>query len=441
MTEALPHVVIVGGGFGGLEVAKGLKNAPVRITLVDRTNHHLFQPLLYQVAMAAISSVEIAYPIRSIFRKQQNVTVLMAEVTSIDLEKRKVILGNKELDYDYLVIAAGCQNSYFGHNEWQQHAIGLKTLRDAYTIRRAVLLCFEAAERVASSKKVDGLLTFVIIGGGPTGVELAGSLSELSKRALSKDFRNINPSSARVVLLEGANRILPSMSERVSELATKKLLALGVEVLTNTFVTNIDEHGVQIGERFIPAITKMWCAGVAPSPLAKTLSDVKLDRGGRIVVRSDLSLESHPEVFAIGDIASFIQDEKPLPGVAPVAIQMGQSVAASIKNSLRNQPAQDFRYIDRGTLATIGRAAAVGSFGNVAFNGLLAWLAWVFIHVANLIGFRNRLVVMLDWIWYYFTYQRGARLIIDHGVEQDFDIGHLFESSDDREPAKEESSV
>ncbi|MDZ4832705.1 MAG: NAD(P)/FAD-dependent oxidoreductase [Candidatus Melainabacteria bacterium] len=422
MTENIPHVVIIGGGFGGLEVAKGLRGERCKITLIDRTNHHLFQPLLYQVAMAAISSVEIAYPIRAILRKQENATVLMAEVMSIDVERKAVILEDREVNYDYLVIAAGSQSSYFGHKEWEQHAIGLKSLRDAFRIRRAVLLSFEAAERLSTSKDVQSFLTFVIIGGGPTGVELAGSLAELSRRVLMDDFRNIDSESAKIILLEGAPRILPTMSERVSELATSDLKKLGVEVMTKTMVTDITKDGVQIGDKFIPSVTKMWCAGVSPSPLAKTLNGVKLDKGGRIIVQPDLSIENYPKVFAVGDIVSFIQDEKPVPGVAPVALQMGQSVASSIRNSLDGKPTNNFRYIDRGSLATIGRSAAVASFGKHAFNGFFAWLAWVFIHIASLIGFRNRMVVMFDWMWSYVTYQRGARLITDHGIEQDVDL-------------------
>jgi NADH:ubiquinone reductase (H+-translocating) len=423
LTDTIPHVVIVGGGFGGLEVAKGLRGQRVRITLIDRTNHHLFQPLLYQVAMAAVSSVEIAYPIRAVLRQQENVTVLMADVTGIDLTEKTVTLDDeRKMSYDYLVIAAGSQTSYFGHKEWEQHAIGLKTLRDAFKIRRQVLLCFEAAEKLYPSKEVESFLTFVIIGAGPTGVELAGSLAELSHRVLSNDFRNINSSSAKIILLEGAPRILPTMSERVSELATGDLKKLGVEIQTKTMVTDITKDGVHIGDKFIPAVTKMWCAGVSPSPLAKTLCDVTLDKPGRILVEKDLSIPNHPKVFAVGDIVTFMQDEKPLPGVAPVAIQMGQCVAKSIRNSLRGETSERFHYTDRGMLATIGRSAAVGSFGKHAFNGIFAWLAWVFIHIVSLVGFRNRIVVMFDWMWSYFTYQRGARLITDHNVTQDVDL-------------------
>jgi len=428
LTNNLPHVVIIGAGFGGLETAKMLRDAPVNVTIIDRTNHHLFQPLLYQVAMAAISSVEIAYPIRSIFRNQQNVTVLMAEVTGINIQDRVVKISSGELHYDYLVIAAGTQNSYFGHQQWAEHAIGLKTLRDAFLIRRQILMAFETAEKLAPTQSVDALLTFVIIGGGPTGVELAGSLAELSKHALSKDFRNIKPGSAKIVLLEGAPRILPTFSEQVSALADSKLRSMGVEVSTSTFVTDITEHGVQIGDKFIPAITKMWCAGVAPSPLTKQLSDVKLDKGGRIIVQSDLSIESYKNVFAVGDISSFIQDEKPLPGLAPVAMQQGQMVGKNIKHLVAGEPTESFRYTDKGTLATIGRSSAVGSIGKLTFHGLLAWLAWLLIHILNLIGFRNRMVVMFDWLWSYVTFQRGARLISDRGVSGEIDVDRYLEA-------------
>jgi NADH dehydrogenase len=433
----LPHVVIIGAGFGGLEAAKRLHEAPVKVTLIDRTNHHLFQPLLYQVAMASISSTEIAYPIRSIFREQPNVTVLMADVTGIDLKKQTISMGVNELKYDYLIIAAGSQNSYFGHAEWTKHAIGLKTLQDAFMIRRQILLAFETAEKLAPAYSVENLLTFVIIGGGPTGVELAGSLAELSRHALSKDFRNIKPSSAKIILLEGAPRILPPFPEEVSRLAEEKLRALGVEVLTRTFVTDINEHGVQIGEKFIPAVTKLWCAGVAPSPLSRALADVQLDKGGRIIVQPDLSIENYPNVFAVGDICSYIQDGKPLPGLAPVAMQQGQFVGETIENRITGRELKQFRYIDRGTLATIGRSSAVGNVGNTIFSGLPAWLAWLFIHVMNLIGFRNRMVVMLDWVWSYVTFQRGARLISDRGAERDIDVDrYILEAFSKPEPAE-----
>lgn len=419
-----PHVVIIGAGFGGLEAAKRMHEAPVKITLIDRTNHHLFQPLLYQVAMASISSTEIAYPIRSIFQNQENITVLMADVTGVNLEKRIVSMGDREIEYDYLIVATGSQNSYFGHAEWTKHALGLKTLQDAFMIRRQILLAFETAEKLAPIQPVDDLLTFVIIGGGPTGVELAGSLAELSRRALSKDFRNIRPSSAKIIMIEGAPRILPPFPEEVSRLAEEKLRSFGVEVLTNTFVTDINEHGVQIGDRFIPAITKLWCAGVAPSPLSRVLGEqgVRLDKGGRIVLQKDLSIEGHPKVFAIGDIASYIQDGKPLPGLAPVAMQQGQFVGETIENQITGKDLKEFRYIDRGTLATIGRSSAVGNIGKTVFSGLLAWLAWLFIHVMNLVGFRNRMVVMLDWMWSYVTFQRGARLISDRGHHGAIDV-------------------
>jgi NADH dehydrogenase len=323
-----------------------------------------------------------------------------------------------------LIVAAGSQNSYFGHAEWIRHALGLKTLQDAFMIRRQVLLAFETAEKLAPSQPVDDLLTFVIIGGGPTGVELAGSLAELSRMALTKDFRNIHPSSAKIIMIEGAPRILPPFPEEVSRLAAEKLRSFGVEILTNTLVTDINQHGVQLGDKFIPAVTKMWCAGVAPSPLSRVLGEqgVKLDRGGRIILQKDLSLEGHRNVFAIGDIAHYIQDGKPLPGLAPVAMQQGHFVGETIENQITGKEQKEFRYIDRGTLATIGRSSAVGNIGKTVFSGLLAWLAWLFIHVMNLVGFRNRLVVMLDWMWSYLTFQRGARLISDRGHNGETDV-------------------
>ncbi len=433
-------MVIIGGGFGGLEAAKSLCGARVDITLIDRTNHHLFQPLLYQVAMAAISSVEIAYPIRSIFRGRDNVSVLMAQVDCVDLEHQVVKINNRELGYDYLIVAAGSQNSYFGHDEWSQHAIGLKTLRDAFMIRRQVLLSFETAEKLPANQGEDGLLTFVIIGAGPTGVELAGSLAELSQHVLSKDFRKIRPSDAKIILLEGADRILPTFPDKVSELALTQLTALGVEVRTKTFVTDITELGVQVQDDFIPSVTKLWCAGVAPSPIAATLG-VPLERG-RIKVQPDLSICDHPNVFAIGDIACCIQDGKPLPGVAPVAVQQGKAVAANIRKKLNGDAVQPFRYIDRGSLATIGRAAAVGSFGKISIGGLLAWWAWVLVHILNLIGFRNRMVVMFDWLWSYMTFQRGARLIVDQGLGAEVDIDRLVDQDSlEFKKAEEKESV
>lgn len=418
MEKKTPHVVIVGAGFGGLAVARGLRNAPVCITVVDKTNHHLFQPLLYQVAMAGLSPAEIAYPIRAIVRKQKNVAVLMDEVTAVDLDRHVVRMGERELTYDFLVLAAGAQTNYFGHDDWMPYAVGLKDLDDAVEVRRRVLVAFEAAEREEDAGDRAKLLTFVIIGGGPTGVELAGSLAELSRYALAKDFRVINPSSASILLLEAGNRILPSFPEELSRKAVQQLKRLGVQVRSGALVTEINRDGVRLqGGEFIASSTVLWCAGVSASPLTKSLG-VSLDRGGRVPVEPDLSLAGHSEAFAIGDLAAFLhQDGKLLPGLAPVAMQQGAFVAKAIEDTLSGKPRKRFRYVDRGSLATIGRSAAVAEFGRLRLSGFTAWLAWLLIHIFFLIGFRNRFVVFFDWLWSYLTYQRGARLITGHRME------------------------
>lgn len=407
-----PHVVIVGAGFGGLAAAKALKNAPVRVTVIDRANHHLFQPLLYQVAMAGLSPAEIAYPIRSILRKQPNTNVLLAEVTGIDLANRLVKSTAGAINYDYLVLAAGAQTNYYNHPEWAEHAIGLKDVDDAEEIRRRVLLAFEQAEREKDPEVRRKLLTFVVIGGGSTGVELAGSLAELARHALAKDFKCINPSSAKVLILEGFNRILPAFTEDLSASAVFQLERLGVQVVTGVKVKNVDSSGIHLeGGGLLPSSTVLWCAGIAPSPLTRDLG-VALDRTGRILAEADLSVTGHPEVFAIGDICSFLhQDGKPLPGLAPVAMQQGRAVSQSIIADLAGKPRRKFVYKHRGSLATIGRKAAVADFGKLKLSGLPAWLSWLFVHIMFLIGFRNRVVVMLDWMWMHLTYQRGARLI------------------------------
>jgi NADH:ubiquinone reductase (H+-translocating) len=412
-----PHVVIVGGGFGGLTAAQALKRAPVRVTLIDRTNHHLFQPLLYQVAMAGLSPAEIASPIRSILQSQRNATVLLAEVTGVDNARRLVLLRDGEMPFDYLVLATGAQTNYFGHNEWEQYALGLKDLDDAVEIRRRVLLAFEAAEREKDEERRRKLLTFVVIGGGPTGVELAGALSELSRYVLARDFRNINPSSTRVLLLEGFGRILPSFPEDLSAKAVEQLHGLGVEVRTGAMVTDINADGVRLGDELIPSKTVLWGAGVRATPLTSTLG-VELDKMGRVIVEPDLSLPGHPEVFAIGDMAAFMhQDGKALPGVSPVAMQEGRAVARSIIRSIRGEAREKFRYVDKGNLATIGRSAAIADFGRIKLSGFPAWMGWLLIHIFFLIGFRNRFVVMFNWMWSYFTYERGARLITGHRLE------------------------
>jgi NADH:ubiquinone reductase (H+-translocating) len=409
--SARPHVVIIGGGFGGLTAAQSLKRAAVRVTLVDRTNHHLFQPLLYQVAMAGLSPADIAAPIRAVLRKQRNVTVLMAEAVGVDFEKREVKLTEGAINYDYLILATGGRTSYFGHDEWEQFAPGLKDLDDAVEIRRRVLLAFEAAEKEGDPARRQELLTFVVVGGGPTGVELAGAIADLARFSLKSDFRHINPGEAKVLLLEGGPRILPSFAPDLSESAVRQLERVGVRVRLNAQVTKIDERGVYLKDEFIKAPTVIWGAGVQATAFTRKLG-VEHDRAGRVIVEPDLTLPGHKNVFAIGDMTVFThQTGKPLPGVSPVAMQMGRSVARNIVNDLKGMPRETFSYFDKGNMATIGRKAAIAEIGKVHLSGLVAWLAWLFVHVIFLIGFRNRVAVLLNWVWSYFTYQRGSRLI------------------------------
>ncbi len=405
-----PHIVIIGAGFGGLTAAQALKNAPVQITVVDRTNHHLFQPLLYQVAMAGLSPADIAAPIRAILRKQKNVSVMLSEASGVDFAKREVILGEQRLAYDYLLLATGGRTSYFGHDEWELFAPGLKDLDDAVEIRRRVLMAFEAAEKELDAQRRRELLTFVVVGGGPTGVELAGSIAELARFVLSRDFRTIQPEAAEILLLEGGDKILASFTPDLAESALRQLTALGVTVRTGAQVTNIDETGVQLGAEKINAATVIWGAGVRATALTQSLG-VETDRAGRVHVERDLSLPGHREVFAIGDMTLFLQDGKPLPGVSPVAMQMGEAVARNIQLDLKGKPRQEFHYIDKGTMATIGRKAAIAHVGKLKLSGFPAWLFWLGLHIWFLIGFRNRFAVMFNWAWSYFTYQRGARLI------------------------------
>jgi NADH dehydrogenase len=409
--DALPHVLIIGGGFGGLWATRALASAPVRITLVDRTNHHLFQPLLYQVAMAGLSSPDIAAPLRHILRDQRNVTVRMDVAREIDVAHRRVRFEGGTLDYDYLVVASGARHAYFGHDEWARHAPGLKTLDDALHIRRHMLEAFETAERAADPKLQSEWLDFVIIGGGPTGVELAGTLAEIARHALPREFRHSDPRRSKIHLVEAGPRVLASMPESLSERARRQLERLGVSVHLGKPVTAIDERGVDLGDERIDARTVLWAAGVAASPLGAQLG-AECDRAGRVRVESDLSLPAHPEVFVIGDLAAVAQDGKPVPGVAPAAKQMGAHAAAMIRERLAGRPTRAFRYRDYGNLATIGRMAAVVDLGHLRFSGAPAWFFWLWAHVFFLIGFRNRLVVMAEWIWSYFTYQRHARIII-----------------------------
>jgi NADH dehydrogenase len=401
-----PHVVILGGGFGGLYAAKSLRGKDVRVTLVDRRNHHLFQPLLYQVATAALNPSDIASPIRRILRSQANATVLLAEATAVDVAARKVRLADGELDYDLLVVATGATHSYFGNDGYAAFAPGLKSVEDALEIRRRVLLAFEAAEREADPSKRREWLTFAVVGGGPTGVELAGALAELSRHALSRDFRAIDPSQARIVIVEGQDRVLSGMAPVLSAKAALQLEKLGVEVRTGARVTGIDGRGLSMGEERLPARTVLWAAGVSASPLARTLG-VPLDRAGRVLVEADLSIPGHPEVFVIGDLAARMQDGKLVTGLAPVAIQQGRHVARCIATGRR----APFVYVDKGKLATIGRAAAVAELGKRRLSGWIAWWAWLLVHIFFLIGFRNRLVVLFSWAWVYWTYERGSRLI------------------------------
>jgi NADH dehydrogenase len=424
MTRAneVPRVVIVGGGFGGLYAARALADAPLRVTVVDRRNYHLFQPLLYQVATASLNPSDIAAPIRAVLRKQENADVILGEVTAIDRTAKRLVLADgmtsHTVDYDKLILATGATHSYFGRDDWALRAPGLKTVEDALEIRRRLFFAYEAAEREPDHRAA--WLNFVIVGAGPTGVELAGALAEISRRALKGDFRHIDPAEARVLLLEGASRVLPTYPDVLSREAERDLRSLGAEVQTGARVVAIDDEGVTVERRSaperppvierIPSFTVIWAAGVAASPLAKSL-DVPLDRAGRVLVRPDLSIPGDGDVFVIGDLASLESDGLPVPGVAPAAIQEGRHAARNITRSLVGQPTEPFHYSDRGTLATIGRAAAVGVIKGVHLSGFVAWCAWLLVHIMMLIGFRNRAVVILEWAFAYVSNRKGARLI------------------------------
>ena len=409
--KSRPRIIVVGAGFGGLTAAQNLARLPVQVTVVDRKNHHTFQPLLYQVATAGLSPGEIAAPIRWILRAHSNIKVLLEEVQEFNLKSHSVVTNEAILPYDYLVVAAGASHAYFGHPEWEPLAPGLKTIEDALEIRRRVLLAFELAERQTANGAPEFPLNFVVVGGGPTGVELAGTLAEISHHVLANEFRAISPARTRILLLEGGPRVLATYSEDLSRKAEDQLKRLGVEVHTSNVVTRIEPGAVMVGETRIPAAVVLWAAGVAASPLGRKLG-VPVDRAGRVLVQPDLSIPDHPEVFVIGDLAS-LQDEhgKVLPGVAPVALQQGKWVAKTIARDLEHQPRRNFHYNDKGSLATIGRAAGVAQFPKFSLSGYFAWLAWLFIHIFFLIGFRNRLIVMIQWAWSYLTYERGARLI------------------------------
>lgn len=424
------HVVIVGGGFAGLAAAKGLSSSSdVRVTLIDRRNHHLFQPLLYQVAMAGLSPADIAAPIRSMLSRQTNATVIQGHVDHVDLQQQTVSVlpiedhsddrsstgddagDSEQFAYDYLILACGASHSYFGHSEWEPFAPGLKTLEQATEIRRRVLTAFEKAERETDAERQKKLMTFVVIGGGPTGVELAGAIGEMSRHTLARDFRQVDARLARIILVEGGARILPAFDQRLSSRATRDLEQLGVQVWTSSLVTDVSADGVRIGEEYIEAATVLWAAGVAASPLGEKLG-LPTDRIGRVRVNPDLSVDDHRTVFVAGDQAHLQQDGGPLPGVAPVAMQQGRFLAQTIIRDLTGQPRDEFRYRDKGKMATIGRSKAITQVGERRFTGFFAWVMWLVVHIYYLTGFRNRLFVVMSWAWSYLTWRRGARLIV-----------------------------
>ncbi len=404
------RVIIVGGGFGGLYAARALRRANVDLLVLDRTNHHLFQPLLYQVATAALAPSDITAPIRWLLRKQSNTTVLLANVERVEPERRVVVADGREHPYDFLLVAAGARHAYFGHPEWEAHAPGLKSIDDATELRRRILLAFEEAERSDDPVAQREWLTFVVVGAGPTGTELAGMIPSLARHSLRRDFRRIDPASARVILLEGGPKVLPSYPDALGEHARRDLGSLGVDVRTNTIVTSIGTDEVQAGDTPIRARTVIWGAGNAASPLGRSLG-APLDRAGRVQVSADLSVPGHPELFVAGDMASVTSDGKPVPGVAPAAMQMGRHAARNIRRTLEGRETLPFRYVNKGDLATIGRHRAIADFGRFQVTGSLAWWFWLFLHILYLAGFRNRLSVLIEWGYSYFTYERGARLI------------------------------
>jgi len=417
-----PQVVIVGGGFGGLYAAKVFRDQPVDLVLIDKENYHLFLPLLYQVAIAGLSPGDIAVPLREIFNKNKNIRTLMGRVSDVDVEARKVIYDHGEVAYDALIIATGAEYHYFGNDQWQPYAPGLDGLENALDIRRRVLSAYEKAEQESDPTEREALMTFVIVGAGPTGVELAGAIAEMANRTFKEDFRLINPNQTRVILIEMMDRVLPPFPPDLSEKARQALEKLGVTVLTNTKVLNITDTDVTVesaegAKEQIPCRTTMWAAGVKASGLAKTLHErtgVELDRAGRVKVAPDLSLPNHPEIFVVGDMVHLEQNGKPLPGLAPVAMQQGEHAARQIlRRLLHGQPSKPFRYVDRGAMATIGRASAVADLRGLHLSGFIAWFIWVFIHLMYLVGFRNRLIVFLQWMWNYLTFRRGVRLIVE----------------------------
>jgi len=411
VTAPKPQVVIVGAGFGGLEAAKLLTKEPVRMTVIDRTNHHLFQPLLYEVATAALSPADIAAPIRGILGRCKNTEVILAEVKSVNVAAKTINIGDRDVPYDYLILATGSRHSYFGHDEWEKLAPGLKSLEDAVEIRRRLLLAFEYAEKISDEAAKAAAMTFVIIGGGPTGVEMAGAIAEIARYTLDKDFKHIDPSSARVILVEGDERLLSGFPEDLSASAMKQLKDLGVEVRTGIHAGNLTEEGLQVGDEFIPCRVKIWAAGNAASFVGKTMG-VPVDKAGRVIVNEDLTIPGHPEVQVIGDLANFThQGGKLLPGVSPVAMQQGRHAARNILAMMDNRKPQRFRYWNKGSMATIGRNKAVADLNFIHLSGLPAWLIWLFVHIIFLVGFRNRIAVLIEWAWAYVTFNKGARLI------------------------------
>jgi NADH dehydrogenase len=410
MTKPLPRVVILGGGFAGLYAARSLRGAPVEVTLLDRKNHHLFQPMLYQVATAALNPADIAAPIRSILSTQENCRVLLAEARRVDRKKNVVETEGAPIPFDYLILATGASHSYFGHDGWSGNAPGLKTIEDALEIRRRVFVAYENAERETDAEKRRAFMTFVVIGAGPTGVEMAGALAEISRRTLARDFRTIDPKSARIILVEGLGRVLPPFPEDLSSAARAQLERLGVEVWTGTRVTGIDEGGVSLGADRVGARTVIWAAGVQGSGLATTLG-TELDRAGKVRVNPDLSVPGAPHIFVAGDLAFLEQDGAPVPGVCPAAMQEGRHAARNILAQAGGGVTKPFRYVDKGSFAVIGRGAAVGDMFGWKISGRIAWLAWLAIHIAFLIGFRNRVAVLIGWAYSYLTHRRGARLI------------------------------
>lgn len=412
LVPKVPHVVVIGGGFAGIKLVKKLKKAPVRITLIDRQNHHLFQPLLYQVATAGLGAPDISEPIREIVRGQENCTVILGEVTRIDVQEQTIGFDNETLHYDYLYVATGATHSYFGNDHWADRAPGLKNLSDAMDIRRRVIMAYERAERAETQAERDRELTFVVVGAGPTGVELAGALAEIAQRTMARNFRNFEPASAKVLLVEAGPRVLSVYHDNLSQSAVRQLESLGVSVMLNTRVNNVDEEGVQLNDDFVPAGTILWAAGVKSSPLGQLLN-VPLDRSGRVIVEPDLTVPGLPNVSVLGDLAAVSTGEegKFVPGLAPAATQMGKYAAKRLRRHLKGETTEPFEYFDKGMMATIGKRRAVMQSGNLRFSGIIAWLAWAFIHVLFLVGFRNRIAVMTDWVWSYITQRRGARIL------------------------------